>query len=145
MFEAIIENLKIIVVLDVLCSLFRSFEARSGCGDAFRYKKSNTRIRKELKNFTKFQRVFWIYDKKLTFVPNYLKMFYALRVFEPVYSAIVVLLYFLSNSYRISKLVLLLILFRLIFITIPHYIYFFYCNIVYRDPKNPKGWGFKGS
>ena len=40
------------------------------------------------------------------------------------------------------KPLLVLVLVREICVNLPFIVFFFYCNIIYRDPKNPKGWGF---
>ncbi len=142
LFNFLLEDLKLVLILDVVFSLLEGLGARRDCRYAFYYKKSKTKVKKDLKERTNAQKIFGIYNMEQCKVPHYLKMFYGIRIFEPVYSAIIVLLYSSGNSETVSRLVLILVLFRFLFISIPYDIFFFYCNIIYRNPKDIKGWGY---
>ena len=142
MMNLMLTELKSVICIDLICSLFVSFSARVGNRDAFYFKKSKSRIRKQEKELTKFQRVFWAFSLELTFVPNYCKLFYTVRILEMFFSLMVLVVLLLRTYFVCSKFLLILVLVREICINIPFIAFSFYNNICYRDPKNVKGWGF---
>ena len=142
MMNLVLNKLTIVVFIDLFISLIVSYTARGGNYDAFCYKKSKSSIRKQRKEMTKLQRIFWIYSERLTFLPNYCKLFYIVRIIEATCSTIVIILLLISKIFPFFKPLLVLVLVREICVNLPFIVFFFYCNIIYRDPKNPKGWGF---
>jgi hypothetical protein len=144
MIHYLLPMLKSIVLSDFVIAICISVSARYGCRDAFLYKKSNTRVRKERKELNTAQKLFWIYHPSMAKVSDkYLKLFYTVRAFEILSTIIICALYFLSKKFELAHIILYIIIFRALFVHLPFTLFGVYNTMFHqKNPKNLKGWRF---
>lgn len=110
--------------------------ARIGNRDAFDYKKSNTRIRKQKKELNIFQKLFWIYSDKYTHVPKYRNMFYAFRIAN----ISLVILYLILFIFKVNPTIIAIVIeIRMIFVSGLLFVFTIINRLKGRAKKNA-GW-----
>lgn len=118
------EIIIIVYLLDLWFSLLISFMARCGNRDAFEFKKSNSTIKKQLKQMSTANKIFWYYDKDMTVFPFYRNLFYAVRISSLLFS-IITTIFFLLSIKKINCTVIFyyIVAIREILLNIPFFLF----------------------
>lgn len=84
----------------LLIVFFIELLGRFGTRDAFEYKKSNSRIKKQKKEYSIFRNLFKVYPFKDSFAPRHMKLFFLVRITNFISTSIaIILVVFLSNQF----------------------------------------------
>ncbi len=68
------------IIIDELIAVMMSYIARLGMRDAFEYKKSKTRLKKEYKQYSFWRHITKIYPPGDSFAPKHMKAFLIFRI-----------------------------------------------------------------